>query len=291
MSSVSEPPYPPGRYPHGGQATPAALPARRARALPAAPSPSRTDDAADDTTIPGSAILPTTQAGANGPVGQPGGFQGTTTGGYAGPGSAADGSQEAGGWFARTSAPQHGNQGQGWQDFPGRAGSGNTADVRRDGYGPGGFGGNAGAPGAGMPGGYPGGGPGYPGQQPGSYAGQPPSAGYPGQPPAGFAGQTLPGAQGPLGPSGPSAGPGYGGPGDYPPPQAGFTAQPGFGPQPGFAPQPGPRAWPSAAGTRPCAAGRIRRGRLRLAQWLPAQRGLSDPGRVRAAAAAWIRLA
>src|ERR1700749_400988 len=52
MSSASEPPYPPG-----GQARPAALPARQARALPAAPRPDEAGgNEVDDATIPRSAV-------------------------------------------------------------------------------------------------------------------------------------------------------------------------------------------------------------------------------------------
>jgi hypothetical protein len=169
--SASEPPYPPGR-----QAPPAALPARPARALPAAPTappPAGTGgDEVDDATIPRSAIQRTTQAGASGPGGQPGGYPGMT-GGYAGQGNNAGGPQDAGDWFNRTTAPQTSGQGQPWQDFAAQGGPGPATDFRQDGYGPGAFGGNAGAPGAGMPGGYPGVGPGYQGQQPG-YQGQQP---------------------------------------------------------------------------------------------------------------------
>src|ERR1700761_2375488 len=66
MSSASGPPYPPGPYPSGRQAPPAALPGRPARALPAGSSPAEMEgDAAGDTT-------------------------------------AAGGTQDAGGWFNRT---------------------------------------------------------------------------------------------------------------------------------------------------------------------------------------------
>ena len=85
MSPASEPPYPPG-----GQAPPAALPGRRARALPAAPLPDGAGDEVDDATIPRSAI----QRGASG------GYQG-----QGGPQDPAD-------WFGRTTSPQASEQGQ-----------------------------------------------------------------------------------------------------------------------------------------------------------------------------------
>src|ERR1700743_3998056 len=82
MSTASEPPYPPGRH-----ASPAAIPARRARALPAAPSPAGTGDDEADTTMPRAAIQwppPADQAG-NGD--QPGGYPRTPTPGYPGQGT------------------------------------------------------------------------------------------------------------------------------------------------------------------------------------------------------------
>src|ERR1700758_846101 len=103
MSSASGPPYPPGPYPSGRQAPPAALPGRRARALPAGSSPAEMEgDGAGDAATPQGPVSQAGQAGQNGPVGQPGGYQGMTMGGY--PGPAAGGAQDAGGWFNRSAS-------------------------------------------------------------------------------------------------------------------------------------------------------------------------------------------
>src|ERR1700758_3146220 len=99
MSSASEPP--------GRPAPPAALPGRRARALPAALPSAETGDEADGATIPQSAVQPTTQAGAGGPGSQQGGYPGMT-GGYTGQGSGAGGPQDAADWFARSTAQPRG---------------------------------------------------------------------------------------------------------------------------------------------------------------------------------------
>ena len=116
MSSASEPPYPPG-----GQA---ALPARRARALPAAPRPDEAGgNEVDDATIPRSAV------------------QRGTSGQYPGQGNSPGGPPED--WFSRTNAPQAGDDGQHRQ-----------GQHRQDYGGPGGFAGNPGMPGGpGAPGG------------------------------------------------------------------------------------------------------------------------------------------
>ena len=193
MSSGSEPPYPPGPYPPGGQAAPAALPGRRARALPAGSAPSETeDDARGDTTMPQAA--PDRQHG-------PADYQGGTRSGYAGPGPVSGG-QEAGTWFNRSASGAPGGYSDGGLGRPGQQPGGQ----------PGGPGGQAGYPQAN-------GGAGLPPQQPGGYAGQQFSPGYPGQPVAGFTGQSRPGAQGPAGSPGFPASPGYGGSG-----QAGYQS-------------------------------------------------------------------
>ena len=85
MSSASEPPYPPGGK--------AALPARRARALPAAPHPDEAGgNEVDDATIPRSAV----QRGASGQ--------------YPGQGNSPGGPPDD--WFSRNNAPQAGDEGQ-----------------------------------------------------------------------------------------------------------------------------------------------------------------------------------
>src|ERR1700761_4084334 len=141
MSSASGPPYPPGPYPSGRQAPPAALPGRRARALPAGSSPAEMEgDGAGDAATPQGPVSQAGQAGQNGPVGQPGGYQGMTMGGYPG------------------GNPGYGGQQPGW---PG---------------GPAGF---DQAPGGGLPAQQPGGyagqqfSAGYPGQPPAGFAGRP----------------------------------------------------------------------------------------------------------------------
>ncbi len=133
MSSASEPPYPPGR-----QAPPAALPARRARALPAALPPAESGDEVDGARS--RAAVQRTPPDAAGPVAS----RRLPT--------------------ACRGGPRDRDQFR--QDLTGRQGGrrsrGRTSV--QDGYGPGAFGGTAGAPGAVMPGGYPGAGPGYPGR-------------------------------------------------------------------------------------------------------------------------------
>src|ERR1700752_4809045 len=93
MSSVSGPPSPPGPYPSGRQAPPAALPGRPARALPAGSSPAEMEgDAAGDTTAAGGTQdaggwFNRTGSDGGAPGGSPSGYPGPVgqqPGGYAG---------------------------------------------------------------------------------------------------------------------------------------------------------------------------------------------------------------
>src|SRR6185312_7984076 len=100
MSSASEPPYPPGR-----QGPQAALPARHARALPAAPSSADAGGDEADATLPGG-IQRVTQAGAGGSAS----YQGMTA--YPGQGNSPGHPQGGDEWFGRTNAPPAGQPGR-----------------------------------------------------------------------------------------------------------------------------------------------------------------------------------
>lgn len=213
MSSAPEPPYPPRSYPPGGHAQPAALPARRARALPAAPSSGPESGELDDPTVERPAAPQAPQDDATG-------FRHQQDG-YYGPATPVSGTQNAGHWFSRAVGP--GYPGQPPADFTGQAPP------------------SARGPAAAL-GGYPTAPPDF-NAQPGFNT--PP--GYAPQPGAG----TQPGA-GPQGGGVPQYGPpgGYQATGDYgshaayaPQPQPGFGPPPGYPSPAGYAP-----SGPSTAG-------------------------------------------